>query len=524
MLDATQLPNLVQQAPTHGFGVAPQPEFIMEAPDKRGKRKVTGRFGDVRLVDEIRVDREEDRRRFLQKLAIKADLPKTALENFDDALVQAAQESDSRRIVPLPPAEPANLDAARDFPEEVQRAAEDLLQSGDLRTQLCSAFEALGIVGEILLALAIFFVATSRLLSRPLSGCVQSASGSGKSYVTTQVLRLFPEDEVVQATSITDQALYYLPPGSLKHKVLFRAERKHADPRDPAGAANAGLQFRELISEGVLSKMVTCRGDDGTPKTMQITQEGPVAFLETTTAEEIYPEDATRVLSLVTDESPEQTLRIQTQQQNEARGLNPDDEERREFIRQTHQAAQKMLVQYKVRVPFAHHLRLPVNRVAARRALPQFLSLIEAVALFRQRHKTPSNDWIDADVIDYALALEIYMPILHRQFAPLNERARSLLQTIRDHINPLVPLFTRKDAQEWSGICLTETRNRLELLVAAGLIVQVEGGRGVAFKYRLNCATVENVGGIAGLPSPAELRQLLDEESAASRQLPNNQS
>src|SRR5262249_51162261 len=149
---------------------------------------------------------------------------------------------------------------------------------------------------------------------------------------------------------------------------------------------------------------------------------GPIAYLETTTQQEIYEEDATRMLSLATDESSQQTAAIMAIQARQAKSVTAGLDEQQQ-IRLKHQTAQRMLVSRKVSIPFAEKLALPASKLVARRAFPQLLAFIKAVALLRQFQKTAKPDGhLVATVKDYTIAYNLMLPVLQRTFAPLSQR------------------------------------------------------------------------------------------------------
>ena len=67
------------------------------------------------------------------------------------------------------------------------------------------------------------------------------------------------------------------------------------------------------------------------------------------------------------------------------------NESERDSIKLKHQTAQRMLRPIAVRIPFANYLGLPTTKVASRRIFPQFLGMIEAVALLRQFQKQEAD-------------------------------------------------------------------------------------------------------------------------------------
>jgi len=381
--------------------------------------------------------------------------------------------------------------------------------------RLYEDFKTLGIVGETLLALATFIVCVSRLLAKPLGAIVKAASSSGKSYVTGLVVSLIPEEQVITATDITPQALYYLPQGSLQHMLVSVAERKHSDSSHDGTQANAGLALREMMSSGQLTKLITLTGDDG-PRTVTIKQSGPIAYLETTTQEVLLEEDENRMLQLATDESPEQTKQIMARAAAEATG-NVGDAAARQAVQLRHQTAQRLLKPYEVVVPFAEMLSIPAHKVTARRAFNQLLGCIKAVALLRQFQNKIKNGVIIASSKDYEIAYEIMFPSLQRAFAPVNERALALLQLIR-HESPRGS-FCVADCVKLAGISATEVRNRLAVLVEAGFVSQPESSRqGRRSVYLVDSNQAMPKMALKGMVSPERLSEKLAAEKSRGRE------
>src|SRR5262249_13025798 len=156
---------------------------------------------------------------------------------------------------------------------------------------------------------------------------------------------------------ITANALYYMPQDSLKNKLVVVGERKHTN-EDDAGGANATLALREMLSRGTLDKFVPMKTEAGEIQTRHIVKEGPIAYLETPTQQEVFEEDSSRMLALATDESPAQTAAILALQARKAAWASASVEEQ-DKIRAKHQAAQRLLKGLKARISFAEHLTLP---------------------------------------------------------------------------------------------------------------------------------------------------------------------
>ena len=120
-------------------------------------------------------------------------------------------------------------------------------------------------------------------------------------------------------------------------------------------------------------------------------QDGPIAYVETTTLTKLFNEDANRCILLTSDERPEQTRRIlSTLAGVYAHGAAVD----RQRIIDRHHALQRMLQPHAVLVPYAERLADAMGnyRVEARRAYPQVVSMIQASALLHQRQRQVDSD------------------------------------------------------------------------------------------------------------------------------------
>jgi hypothetical protein len=407
-------------------------------------------------------------------------------------------------------------------PQEVKEAALEMLKNEKLFEQISADIRDIGVAGEEDLALMLYVVMTSRLLDRPLSAIVQGASASGKSYIIETIGKLMPPESVVQAHDFSDQALYYLPEGSLVHRVVISGERVNEYRSKDGFAEDNTKGFREMVASRVLRKAVTITGKGKKPKTEMIEQPGPISYLESSTAANIHDEDSTRLLPLVTDESADQTKRIIEAQRREAKGQTISEGEREDII-QRHHTLQRFLRLLAVQIPYIDSISLPETNIATRRTYDHFISAIKSVALLRQYQKqnqldrTADQECIEADEIDYRIAYELMGTVLARTYSPLNQQARDLLQ-IRllqillektkpkpDSAIDTYTDFTQKDAEEWAGaVSNTTVRRRLEPLEWAGIITVDKSGK--PYQYRIIKPQLAEVIDL-NLPAPEDIAE-----------------
>src|SRR5262245_62435477 len=137
---------------------------------------------------------------------------------------------------------------------------------------------------------------------------------------------------------MTPQALFHMPPGSLAHRFIVGGERSRVEDDERAEATRA---LREMLSAGKLTKLMPVKVEGGRIETAHIEQDGPIAYVESTTLAKVFDEDANRCLLLHTDERPEQTRRVVRRLADAYRGAGGAADPERVVLR--HHALQRML-------------------------------------------------------------------------------------------------------------------------------------------------------------------------------------
>lgn len=286
-------------------------------------------------------------------------------------------------------------------PLSVRERALQLLTQPDFFGEVRRAVERGGLVGEARNALAIYIVAISSLLEKPLNALVKGPSSGGKNFVVSRVLRLIPKDAIREITS-SSRTAWNFSKNDFEHRVVYLQERN-----DAAGAVQP---LRLLISEGRLERIVTAR-KDGAMVAETFVAKGPIASISTTTRDLIDIDDETRHLSLWSDDSIEQTRRIIERQVSP---LAPLEEKE---VSVWHEAYELISKRATVPVTLPRWFRkltgtVFVDDVRVRRYFPAFLSAVETVALIRSFKEHPedyeSGEFIQAKFVDYAIAWYIF--------------------------------------------------------------------------------------------------------------------
>ena len=502
-------------------------ELSVGPANSREKRVVIGRIGTAEHRDLLNIDEAAKRCKFFSTLATKACC--TAKPNWEAMLFSKAAETDAdterdrTRADEAAGYPPTASQTTEEPPVEVRQAAEAFLHNPSMFEELVGDLWQLDLVGEQELGVGIYLVGVSCLLPKPLGAVVQAASSSGKSYACEIGISLLPPERVISATSMTPNALYYMPKGSLVNKAVYACERPHSEPTD-SDAANATTSLREMLSRGYLDKYLPVRCVDGKLCTEHIHQDGPISFVQTTTQEVIFREDETRLIALSVDESVVQTQRINRYQAEQAAGLTAPSE-RQAFIRAKHHHALMQLAPLEVRIPYAPLLTFPSHDLVARRAFPQLLGMIKAVALLRQHQKVVMGGIIDADAYDYSVAYRVMAPVIARMFTPLKPKLRMLLDQLISRCSAQVGAdgavtsrtFTRLECQRWVGLGETAVRGRLNELVQASYIAGIGVGRGTTHYYQVIRIPGQEADGRSLLITPDELSHQMRQATAPAQ-------
>ncbi|MHC5023151.1 MAG: hypothetical protein ACYTGG_04475, partial [Planctomycetota bacterium] len=321
---------------------------------------ITLEYGDVLFSDTLDVASQRQRERIVDEIVERFDgvnreevareLERTAkarlTEEPTESKCKPDREPTREKLLAEHDTKVEELLEATDG--EILAEAEALLRDPRLMDRVSNAIEALGVVGERKLGQTTYLLATSRLLDKPLSGLVQGASSSGKSFTITKVAELIPPESVFGITNHSPKSFYYMPNGSLMHRFIHAGEMPRGKDGDAIEARKA---LREMQSAGELSQAVPEKDASNRIVTRVVHQFGPIAYVESTTRADVFNEDLNRVIPLATDESPEQSRRVNLERgRRKARAGGRAD---LDHLLTVHRTAQRMLYRVSVVIPFA---------------------------------------------------------------------------------------------------------------------------------------------------------------------------
>jgi DNA primase catalytic core len=462
-------------------------------------------------VDTLDLQTDRQRAAFVKRaaeeLSVKEDVIRKDLGRVFLKLEQLQTEQIRKAL------EPAKAEVT--MTDEDRGEALALLKDPKLLDRILEDFNRCGLVGEESNKHIGYLAAVSRHLESPLAVVVQSSSAAGKSSLMDGVLAFVPEEERIQYSAMTGQALYYMGEMDLKHKVVAIVEEE--------GASRASYALKLLQSEGALSIASTGK-DPATGKlvTHQYRVEGPVMMFLTTTAVDLDEELLNRCLVLSVNEDREQTQaihRLQREQQT-LEGLLKK-QQRREIVKR-HQNAQRLLKPLFVVNPFVDELTFPDALTRMRRDHMKYLTLIRAIALLHQHQRPVKTErgvsYVEATREDIATADRLMKDLMKRSLDDLPPQTRRLLELIGRMVNGRVDFqFSRRDVRAYTGWGETQVRLHLDRLQEMEYLIVHHGGRGQTFlyEYDANLAGLTDQfagtsrpqsGGIAETSRPAETR------------------
>jgi DNA primase catalytic core len=402
--------------------------------------------------------------------------------------LEELQREQIAKAVEAPPEEALMSDQER-------TEALELLRDPRLLDRIVRDFERCGMVGEETNKLVGYLAAVSRMLESPLAVLVQSSSAAGKSSLMESVLAFIPEQQRVEYSAMTGQALFYMGETDLKNKVLAIAEEE--------GVQRAAYALKLLQSEGKLTIASTGKDpNSGRLITHQYRVEGPVMIFLTTTAIDLDEELMNRCLVLTVNEDRDQTKAIHEKQREDQTLEGLLRRQERIEILNLHRNAQRLLKAVMVVNPYAPELTFPYSVTRTRRDHMKYLSLIRAVALLHQ-HQRPIKtvvhhgkrvEYIEATWTDIEIATKLAREILGRSLDELQPQTRALLLLLDEMVSQACEAqqierqefrFSRRDVREFSKWSDSQLKRHLHRLEELEYLIVHRGGRGQSMVYEL---------------------------------------
>jgi DNA primase len=283
-----------------------------------------------------------------------------------------------------------------------------------------------GIVGEEKNRMIAYLIYTMRKQQNPLHVMFLGASGSGKTYLQEKISELIPDEDKIEITQITENALYYFKQHELQHKLIIF--------EDLDGALQVFYPLRELQTKRRISKTVTLKDSKGNLKTITIVVEGPVCISGCTTKEKIYEDNANRCILLYIDMSKDQDKKIM--EYHAAVESSDIDTERENQYKELFKNIQRVLRPIQVNNPYSKFITLPEAVFRPRRTITLLRGFIKAIAFYSQYQREVKKDkhgqlYIDVTYEDIEQGFYYMKDVLFSKSDELTKATREFLEQLK---------------------------------------------------------------------------------------------
>jgi phage/plasmid primase-like uncharacterized protein len=419
---------------------------------------------DRGVVDLLAMFRQDDQAWYER---ILADLKKNKLRIRElDREVKAAVSAAANVMTKSAYKTPVPVDI-----DELATSAEEIIACKDV-LELFGETCGQVVAGEETLTKLLYLSGTSRLLDKAMHVAIKGPSAAGKSEIRRRVLQFFPAETVISFTAQSEKALLYFK-DDFAHKILSMGEAMN-----PEEARFQDYLLRELLSEAKLNYPVVQKQPDGSLETVTITKNGPVAFMVTTTRNQLHPENETRMLSVEANDTPEQTKKVVAmvaQVEGLNKGMVSAD-------LKPWQDYQRWLAagECRVFVPFADALAelIPPKAVRLRRDFGQLLRAIKVHALLHRDHRRSTKGSIVATIDEDYSAVRALMADILATAAEVKTR-----KAVQETVEVVDELQSEDDSREGVSaravatllkLDISTTRRRLYAAESAGFVINLE--------------------------------------------------
>lgn len=419
----------------------------------------------------------------VEKLArLIADRLEVGVTQVSKDLSDITNELESYRLQQIEQKQQQKVKQVRIPTEAELKEAKTFLETPNLMQNTNDLIGKSGVVGEEESRLIMYTIFLNRKREKPLHIISFGSSGAGKSYLQEKLAELVPDEDKIESTSLTSNALYYYGTYDLRNKLLLI--------EDMDGASEILYALRELMSKLRITKIYPKKDDKGITRTVEITVNGPVTVAGCTTQEKVYEDNANRSFLIYIDETAEQDERIMEYQRKKSAGTINTEEERR--VKTLLQNTQRILQPVSVINPYAEQLKIPNEVFKPRRSNSHYLQFIEAVTFYHQYQREQKADtetgeiFIETTLEDIAEANKLMKQILLRKSDELNNASRDYLEQLKIYLKENKrSAFSSKEVRQALRINASNQKRYMLQLLTNGYIKKSSGSKAQGFTYEV---------------------------------------
>jgi DNA primase len=339
-----------------------------------------------------------------------------------------------------------------------------------------------GIVGEEKNRMIAYLIYTYRKQQNPLHVMFLGASGSGKTYLQEKISELIPDEDKIEITQITENALYYFKQEELKYKLIIF--------EDLDGAMQVFYPLRELQTKRKISKTVTLKDSKGNLKTITIVVEGPVCISGCTTKEKIYEDNANRCILLYIDMGKDQDKKIM--EYHAAVESGDIDQEKENQYKELFKNIQRVLRAIQVNNPYSKFITLPEAVFRPRRTITLLRGFIKAIAFYHQYQREVKKDkhgqlYIDVTYEDIEQGFYFMKDVLFSKSDELTKATREFFEKLKAYVKQKqLVSFKTHDIRKAFRMEPRTIQRYVKELSQYGYIKRINGQKGrVGFEYNI---------------------------------------
>jgi len=408
----------------------------------------------------------------IRKMADIWQLERNTVKQFISELIKALEQYRTREASPYDAGEEV-------MSREEAMASKKYLSRDKLMERTLQDIGRAGVVGELNNRLLMYMVFTSRKMKQPLHIITIGPSGTGKTYLMEKIAEFIPEEDKLDITQLSSNALYYFSRGELRNKLLLI--------EDLDGAQEALYPLRELQTKQKLTKTTVRKDHKGNTRSVTYTVEGPVSIAACTTRERLYEDNANRAIIIHLDQSKEQDERVQEYLKRKSAGMVDlkEEQDTRKFLRNS----QRLLQPIRVINPFALELSLQHQVRKPRRMMGIFLALIEAIAFYHQHQReiktdTDGSPYIEAVREDIDWAVKLLKDAMVDRSDDISYEERRFLERTKAYLKRLnITTFRAKELVVDFRLNAMTVNRYLRALENAAYIERTGGDRKHGFEY-----------------------------------------
>jgi len=347
---------------------------------------------------------------------------------------------------------------------ELERKTIEFLRNGEIMNKIKDILDE-DIIGEEHNKLLLYLISLSTKTENTMSSIVTGESSVGKSYMADNVLKLFPEDMLIDYSRVTKSVIDRI--GKDVDGTIFYV-------KELQGAEDAAETLRVWISEKKLKLLTNTKDENGNVVTEEIETKGAPSFLSTTAEIKIEQQLGTRVWIISLDETEYQTKNIL--KFISKRAVTPFEDKENEFLKVVRNIP-KMLEKHKVIIPYADKIDFPADRVAARRNFKKIVDLIRVIAFLHQYQRpmliVDDESYIIATKTDFNIATKIIEKNLRATTAGVPDSCLEVLNEIKDLEDDL----TNRKISQITGKAQGTIRRIMSQLFQSGFVISERKGR-----------------------------------------------